>query len=86
MQNQKKIKSKENHTIQEIHKVSSRLFPPYTKRVAEFINASRATQSEFTRHAIMMAVDGGLLGANERLARIEEQLIWLRKEFSEALE
>jgi len=73
-----------NQPLQEIHKVSARLFPPYTKRVAKAINASGVSQSEFTRLAIMMAVDGGLIGANERLARIEEQQIWLRKEFSEA--
>lgn len=34
----------------------------------------------------MLTIDGGLVAANERLARIEEQLIWLRKELSEAIE
>lgn len=79
-------KPKKRTTPESIEKVTTRLFPPYSERVAEHLQAAGVTPSQFTRQAIMLVIDGGLIHANQRLARIEEQLIRLRKDFNEAIE
>ncbi len=71
---------------EEIEKLTFRLWPPYTVRVAEQAKAVRLTPNQFARVATMALADSGLLELNDRVRRIEDELIRLRRDFNEAVE
>jgi protoporphyrinogen oxidase len=66
-----------------IHKISFRLWPPYTETIAEKASLARVSANQYARIATMAAADGGLLNLSERLQRISDELIRLRKDVNE---
>ena len=70
---------------QQVEKLSFRLWPPYTDKVYQIAQAIGITPNQFGRVATMTVADQGLLELPERLARIEDELIRLRKDFNEAV-
>lgn len=68
-----------------VEKITFRLFPPYTERIAEQASLARVNPNQLARIATMAAADGGLLNLSERLQRIENELIRLRKDFNDAV-
>lgn len=68
-----------------IQKITFRLFPPYTERIVEQASLARVNPNQLARIATMAAADGGLLNMNERLQRIEDELIRLRRDFNQAI-
>lgn len=67
-------------------KITFRLFAPYGRKLLEIARAAGIGHNHFARVATMAAVDRDLFGSDEKLRRIEEVLIRLRKEFNDALE
>ena len=65
--------------------LSFRLWSPYSDRVVEQANTAGIKPTQFARLATMAMVDNGLLSHNDRLKRIEDELIRLRKDFNEAV-
>ena len=63
-----------------------RLFPPYSIKVADRVKAARTEPTKWGRMAIMSAVDNGLFGLTEKLTRIEDELIRLRRDFNDAVQ
>ena len=75
-----------NQTLrEEIDKITFRLFPPYTARIAEQARVAKLTPNQFARIATMAIADGGLLDLSNRLQRIESELIRLRRDFNDAV-
>lgn len=70
----------------EIDKITFRLFPPYTERIAEQAKVARLNPNQFARVATMAVADGGLLDLSNRLQRIEDELIRLRRDFNDAID
>ena len=70
----------------EVRQLSFRLWEPYSNRVLEQSKAAGIKPTQFARLATMAMVDSGLLAVSERLRRIEDELIRLRKDFNEAVE
>lgn len=68
-----------------ISKITFRLFPPYTERIVEQASLARVNPNQLARIATMAAADGGLLNMSERLQRIEDELIRLRRDFNQAI-
>ncbi len=66
-------------------KITFRLFPPYTQRVAEQAEAAKLKVNQYARIATMALADGGLLNLSERMQRIEDELIHLRLDFEQAV-
>lgn len=70
----------------EIDKITFRLFPPYTERIAEQARVAKLNPNQFARVATMAVADGGLLDLSNRLQRIEDELLRLRRDFNEAVD
>lgn len=70
----------------EVEKITFRLWPPYTERVAEQARAARLKPNQFARLATMSIADSGLLSLSIQLGRIEDELIRLRKDFNNAVD
>ncbi len=70
----------------EIDKITFRLFPPYTARIAEQARVAKLNPNQFARVATMAVADGGLLDLSNRLQRIEDELIRLRRDFNDAVD
>lgn len=68
-----------------VEKISFRLFPPYTERIVEQATLAKVNPNQLARIATMAAADGGLLNLSERLQRIEDELIRLRRDFNQAI-
>lgn len=64
--------------------VAFRLWPPYSMLVEEQAKAAKLKEGEFARLATMFVADSGLLDLSERMKRLEEHLIRLRKDFNDA--
>lgn len=71
---------------QEVEKITFRLFPPYTARIAEQARVAKLNPNQFARVATMAVADGGLLDLSNRLQRIEDELIRLRRDFNDAVD
>jgi len=82
----RKQQSQELTVSSEVEKITFRLWPPYTARVAEQAHAARLKPNQFARLATMSIADGGLLNLSDRLSRIEDELIRLRKDFNSAVD
>ena len=80
------IGTKENKRVMEVEKITFRLWPPYTVRVAEVAKQAQLNPNQWARIATMAMADGGLLDLAGRLQRIEETLIRLRLDFDSAVE
>ena len=63
-----------------VEKVSFRLFPPYTERVAKQAAHARLSPNQFARLATMAMTDGELLNLCGKLARMESELQRLRRD------
>ncbi len=70
----------------EVEKITFRLFPPYTSKVAEQARIAKLNPNQFARIATMSVSDTGFLDLSNRLQRIEEELLGLRKDFNSAVE
>jgi multidrug resistance efflux pump len=70
---------------EQVDKLTFRLFPPYTEKVFQSAQAVGVSPNQFGRIATMTVADHGLLELSERLNRIEDHLIRLRKDFNEAV-
>lgn len=70
----------------EVEKITFRLWAPYSNRIAQQALAARVKPNQFARIATMCVVDGELLNLSERIARIEEELTGLRRDFNEAVD
>ena len=77
---------KRNSEMERGEKLTFRLAPRYAARVVEVANAAGISPNQFGRIATMAVAQNGFLGLSESQARIEEQLIRLRKDFNEAIE
>jgi len=69
----------------EVDKITFRLWPPYTGRIAELAALANLKPNQFARMATMAVSDGGLLDLSGRMKRIEEELIRLRRDFNDAV-
>ena len=69
----------------EVEKITFRVWPPYTGRIAEHAARARLKPNQFARIATMAVTDGGLLDLSGRMSRIEEELIRFRRDFNEAV-
>ena len=67
-------------------KITFRLWPPYTERVMEMAEAAKLKPNQFARLATISIADGGLLNVAQRMERIEDELIRLRKDFNAAVD
>lgn len=67
-------------------KITFRLWPPYTDRVQEMADAAKLKPNQFARLATISIADGGLLNVAQRMERIENELIRLRKDFNQAVD
>lgn len=72
--------------VAEVEKITFRLWPPYTERIAELADKARLNPNQVARLATMAMADGGLLDVSGRLNRIEETLIRFRMDFDAAVE
>jgi len=63
-----------------VEKITFRLFPPYTERVARQAAQARLTPNQFARLATMAMTDGELLNICGKLGRIETELKRLRRD------
>ncbi|TWU62351.1 hypothetical protein V7x_40800 [Crateriforma conspicua] len=70
----------------EVEKVTFRLFAPYDNLVAKQAQAARMKPNQFARIATMCVADGQLLNLSERMGRIEDELIRLRRDFNNAVD
>jgi hypothetical protein len=77
---------KPTKAITEVEKITFRLWPPYTERVAKLAEQARLNPNQVARLAIMAMADGGLLDLSGRLNRIEETLIRFRHDFNSAVD
>lgn len=66
-------------------KLSFRLAPQYAARVARTASAAGVTPNQFGRIATMAVANNGFLDLGEKLNRLEDQLIRLRRDFNEAI-
>lgn len=66
-------------------KLTFRLWSPYTEKVLQSANAAGLSPNQFGRLATMAMADSGLLQLTEKLARIEDEMIRLRKDFNDAV-
>ena len=82
----KKRKQQVSESSSEVDKITFRLWPPYTEKVAEQARAARLKPNQFARLATMSIADSGMLSLSNRLGRIEEELIRLRKDFNSAVD
>lgn len=62
--------------------VSFRLWHPYSYKLTEQASAARMRESEYARLATMLVSDMGLFEMNDRMKRVEDQLIRLRKDLA----
>jgi multidrug resistance efflux pump len=76
---------KKKAPAEQVEKLTFRLWPPYTEKVFRSAQAVGISPNQFGRVATMTVADQGLLELPERLARIENELIRLRKDFNEAV-
>jgi hypothetical protein len=74
------IGTKENKRVMEVEKITFRLWPPYTERIARLAEQARLNPNQVARLATMAMADGDLLDVAGKLSRIEETLIRLRME------
>jgi hypothetical protein len=65
---------------QSVERITFRLFPPYTERVAQQAARARLTPNQFARLATMAMTDGELLNLCGKLGRIEAELQRLRRD------
>ena len=70
----------------DVDKVTFRLFAPYDSLVAKQAQAARMKPNQFARIATMCVADGQLLNLSERMGRIEDELIRLRRDFNDAVD
>lgn len=70
---------------EQAEKLTFRLTPVYAEKVFESSSAAGLSPNQFGRMATMAIAQHGFLGLSDRLARMEEQLIRLRKDFNDAV-
>ena len=70
---------------EQAEKLTFRLTPRYAEKVFESATAAGVSPNQFGRLATMAIAQHGFLGLSDRLARMEEQLIRLRKDFNDAV-
>lgn len=75
-----------NKQSKEVSKITFRLFPPYTEKVAMQATSAKVNPNQFARIATMAVADGGLLDLSQRMQRIEDELIRLRRDFNQAVD
>jgi hypothetical protein len=69
----------------EVNKITFRLWPPYTGKIAELAAKANLGPNQFARIATMAVSDGGLFDLSGRMQRIEDELIRLRRDFNDAV-
>ena len=67
-----------------VEKISFRLFPPYTERVATIARTSQLSPNQLARIATMSMADNGLLNLSERMCGVERELRKLRLQMSDS--
>ena len=72
--------------VAKTEKISFRLWPPYSERIAKMAAAAKVRPNQFARMATMAVADNGLLDLSNRLKCIEEVLIRLRMDLNRLLE
>jgi ABC-type branched-subunit amino acid transport system ATPase component len=63
-----------------VEKITFRLFPPYTEKVAQQAGQARLSPNQFARIATMAMADGELLNLSDKLGRVECELRRLRRD------
>lgn len=71
--------------IPQADKLTFRLWAPYSEKVMESATAAGLSPNQFGRLATMAMADSGLLQLVDRLGRIENEMIRLRRDFNEAI-
>ena len=66
-------------------KLTFRLWSPYNERVLFKAKSAGLTPNQFGRLATMAMADNELLQVSERMARLENEMIRLRKDFNDAV-
>ncbi len=66
-------------------KLTFRLWSPYSDKVLRSAKAAGMSPNQFGRLATMSMADSGLLQITERLGRIENEMIRLRRDFNDAV-
>lgn len=68
-----------DHPIR-VEKITFRLFPPYTEKIAQQAGQARLSPNQFARIATMAMADGELLNLSDKLGRVECELRRLRRD------
>jgi hypothetical protein len=66
-------------------KLTFRLWTPYSEKVLEKAVTLGMSPNQFGRLATIAMADHGFLEVRERMARMEEELIRLRRDFNNAV-
>jgi hypothetical protein len=69
----------EKHSLS-VDKITFRLFPPYTEKVASLAAQARLSPNQFARMATMAMTDGELLNLRVMLGRLELEIRELRRD------
>lgn len=64
-------------------KITFRVWHPYSAKIRERARAAQMTDGAYARVVTMFASDIGLLELNDRISRVEDQLIRLRKDLTD---
>lgn len=66
-------------------KLTFRLWSPYSDKVLQRANAAGLSPNQYGRLATMAMADAGLLQLAEKLGRLENEMIRLRRDFNDAV-
>ena len=66
-------------------KLTFRLWSPYSDKVLREANAAGLSPNQFGRMATMAMAASGLLQLSDRLGRIENEMIRLRRDFNDVV-
>ncbi len=70
--------------MQKAEKLTFRIAPRFAERVLEASKSAGVSPNQFGRIATMAAAQTGFLSLSNRLGRVEEELIRLRRDFNDA--
>ena len=66
-------------------KLTFRLWSPYSDKVLQRANAAGLSPNQYGRLATMAMADAGLLQLADKLGRLENEMIRLRRDFNDAV-
>ena len=77
--------SRNPRRIIQADKLTFRLWSPYSDKVLQRANAVGLSPNQYGRLATMAMADAGLLQIADKLGRLENEMIRLRRDFNDAV-